>query len=399
MVTSENRIGSEKNPQQSSSIPLDLLTFPEFWCFPPRRNTYFYRMNKIAYLLLLTLNGYFLSSCNEPEEEKKEVKTEKKEKVEDKDSLDDARLLEEINAKIRKDPNNPNFYNERSYYYFKRAKMEEALLDIDRCIKIDSTVADLYISKGNIYFAQLKAEEARNQYEKAKSVEPLQYKADLKLAQLYLYIRNYKKSMEYTNSALKLDKHVAEGYFIKGSIYEEMRDSANAASSFQTAIEQDPNYYDAYIRLGILYSKLPKKNKKRALAYDYFNSAIEIRPDFIEGHYDKAMFCQENDLLDEALEEYEKIIAIDPKFESAWHNKGYVYLIYKQDFKLAVDYFTKAIEIKPNYVGAYHNRALAWLKLGDLQRARADFNAALQIDPQYDKAAIELDNLDKGKVN
>ncbi len=353
-------------------------------------------MNKIVYLLLIGLIVFGLHSCNSPEENKSEPKKEKVEKT-GKDSSENE--LAEINNKIRNDPNNPEYYKSRSYYYFKKGEMDAAILDIDRCLKIDSTVADFHIAKGDILFAQLKAEEAKNQFEIAKKVDPFSYKADIKLAKLYLYIRNYKKSMEYTNAALKIDKHLAEGYFIKGSIYEEMRDSANASSSFQTAIEQDPNYYDAYIRLGILYSKLPKKNKNRALAYDYFNSAIEIRPDFIEAHYDKAMYCQENGMPDEALDEYEKIIAIDPKFESAWHNKGYVYLVYKQDFKLAIEYFTKAIDIKPTYVGAYHNRALAWLKMGDIQRAKSDFNAALAIDPQYDKSAIELDNLDKGKVN
>lgn len=356
-------------------------------------------MKKNVYLLLIILLSIGFQSCGNGEEENTDNKAEEKSKEQPVDTTSDAIKLEQINEKIRKDPNNPNFYNERSYFYFKNAKLEEALLDINRCIAIDSTIPEFYISKGDIYFAQLKAEEAKNEFEKAKKVDPFFYKADLKLANLYLYLRNYKKSMEYANAALKIDKHVAEGYFIKGSVYEEMRDSANASSSFQTAIEQDPNYYDAYIRLGILYSKLPKKNKNRALAYDYFNSAIEIRPDFIEGHYDKAMYCQENDLLDEALDEYEKIIAIDPKFESAWHNKGYVYLVYKQDYKLAIEYFTKAIEIKSTYVGAYHNRALAWLKLGDIQRAKDDFNAALAIDPQYDKSAIELDNLDKGKIN
>jgi len=355
-------------------------------------------MNKITTVFLIVLTGFLLGSCTSDEEKKGEKKSIKKTE-QPKDTTSDAVLLEQINAKIRKDPNNPNFYNERSYFYFKNAKMEEALLDINRCIAIDSTIPDFYISRGDIYFAQFKTEDAKNEFEKAKKVDPFFYKADLKLAKLYLYIRNYKKSMEHTNAALKIDKHIAEGYFIKGSIYEEMRDSANASSSFQTAIEQDPNYYDAYIRLGILYSKLPKKNKKRALAYDYFNSAIDLRPDFIEAHYDKAMFCQENDLTDEALEEYEKIIAIDPKFESAWHNKGYIYLIYKSNYKLAIEYFTKAIEIKPTYVGAFHNRALAWLKLGDIQRAKDDFNSALAIDPQYDKSAIELDNLDKGKIN
>lgn len=355
-------------------------------------------MQKNTLFLFIILTVFGIYSCSSSEE-KPDAKTVKKERTSDKDTSADARYLDGINDRIAQDPNNPENYLDRCNFYFKRGKMQEAINDVNRCIKIDSTNADYFITRGDIYFAQLKAEEAKNEFERAKKTDPLSYKADLKLAKLYLYIRNYKKSMEYTNNALKIDKHVAEGYFIKGSIYEEMRDSANAASSFQTAIEQDPDYYDAYIRLGILFSKLPKKNKKRALAYDYYNSAIDIRPDQIEAHYNKAIYCQENDLYDEALEEYEKIIAINPKFEAAWHNKGYVYLIYKEEYKLAVDFFTKAIGINPQYVGAYHNRGLAWLKLNDVQRARADFNTALQIDPQYDKSAIELDNLDKGKIN
>src|SRR5690606_5378631 len=92
----------------------------------------------------------------------------------------DEQILEEINQKIRQDPNNPNFYNQRASYYYKRGKMEEAINDIDRCIKIDSMIPDFYITRGDIHFAQLDAEAAKLDFEKAKKIDPFFYKADLK---------------------------------------------------------------------------------------------------------------------------------------------------------------------------------------------------------------------------
>ena len=65
---------------------------------------------------------------------------------------------------------NPNFYNERASYYFKRGKLDEALNDVGRCIKIDSMIPEFYITRGDIHFAQLKAEEAKNDFEFSKVV-------------------------------------------------------------------------------------------------------------------------------------------------------------------------------------------------------------------------------------
>ena len=79
------------------------------------------------------------------------------------------------------------------------------------------------------------------------------------------------------NSALKLKKELeeigAEAYLIKGMIYNLLDNTDLAQSSYQTAIEVNPDYYDAYILLGILHEKLGNN-----IAINYYNSAAEVNP-------------------------------------------------------------------------------------------------------------------------
>jgi len=43
--------------------------------------------------------------------------------------------------------------------------------------------------------------------------------------------------------------------------------------------------------------------------------------------------------------------------------------------------FSKAIELQPKLASAYRNRGATYLFLGDEAKARADFSAALAIEP------------------
>ena len=55
-------------------------------------------------------------------------------------------------------------------------------------------------------------------------------------------------------SKLKIDETIAKGYFLKGMCYKESGDTTRAISSFQTACEQDNQYYDAYVETGRLFA-------------------------------------------------------------------------------------------------------------------------------------------------
>jgi uncharacterized caspase-like protein len=58
----------------------------------------------------------------------------------------------------------------------------------------------------------------------------------------------------------------------------------------------------------------------------------------------------------------------------------------KSDFDRAIADYNQALRINPQYAAAYLGRGVAWEMKGNLDRAIADFNQALRINPQYAEA-------------
>jgi tetratricopeptide (TPR) repeat protein len=56
------------------------------------------------------------------------------------------------------------------------------------------------------------------------------------------------------------------------------------------------------------------------------------------------------------------------------------------DFNRAVADYNESMRIDPTYPAAYLNRGNAWFHRGDFDRAIADYNQAIQLDPQYGTA-------------
>ena len=54
----------------------------------------------------------------------------------------------------------------------------------------------------------------------------------------------------------------------------------------------------------------------------------------------------------------------------------------KRNFDRAIADFDEAIKVNPNYAGAYYNRGLAYQDKHDYQNAVADFTRAIKLDPQ-----------------
>ncbi len=83
---------------------------------------------------------------------------------------------------------------------------------------------------------------------------------------------------------------------------------------------------------------------------------------------------------DDAIVQFNKVIAADPKSAVAYYNLGVAY-DRKSDLTQAILHFTKAIEIDQAFMDAYHNRAGAYYKKGAFDKAIADYNKAIEIGP------------------
>ncbi|MBK7383203.1 MAG: tetratricopeptide repeat protein [Flavobacteriales bacterium] len=301
----------------------------------------------------------------------------------------DLKLIEQH---ILDRPNDPNAYADRALYYEHLDSSALAESDWKRTILLDSTNTRWRIALGDLYFRKVRLMDAEQRFQEAIRLEPNGTKGRSKLSEVYLMQGRYPEAMTVANDALRIDPQDASLYNLKGWIHRTAGDTNLAISSYHTAVERDPQFYDAYISLGILHAA-----RQDPLALEYYNSALEIRPESVEALYNKAIFAQEHGRDSLALVCYEHIIAVEPKYPLAYYNRGYVYLEHQKRVADARREFNTAIQLLPDYTAAYYNRGLTYELDSKLDSALLDYQQALRLDPGFTPAAQGLGRLqDRG---
>ena len=319
----------------------------------------------------------------------------------------DARL-DSLNKVIRENPESPNGYHKRSQFYKEQGMIGKAREDLNICINMSPETSIFYLEKAQLLYA-LSAQGVTKEFDnceqyalKTLELDSTAKEAHLLLGKIYLALPNYGKALDQFNAALRIDKYYPEPYFFKGLTYTRAGDTAKAVSSFITATEQNPEYYDSYMELGVLYSNHDADDRQMALLY--FDNALAIVPTSIEALLAKGLFLQNNGKLALADSCYNKILELEPNFEVAYQNKGYVHLMTYSDswekekndsvLVLAIEDFTSAIDLNDQYVQSYHNRGLCYELMGDFISAKVDYATALKIDPFFTLSVNALNSLD-----
>ncbi len=292
--------------------------------------------------------------------------------------------LESINERLRDKPGSADLYEVRAKYYLNSKDPNTALADINRALKIDSTKAEYYLTLANIYFVINKTGGSKAALDKCHRLDPKNQECIMKLAELYFYVRKYQESLNYLDEALKLDQYNAKAYFMKGMNFKESGDTTKALSSMQTAVEQDNNYYNAYMQLALICSA-----QHNRLAEDYYENAIRIQPQSIEALYDFAKLYQDEKNYPKAVELYNKMLLIDKKNFDAYFNLG-VISVNTKAYPDAIRYFSTAIGADPKNARGFYGRGYCYQTMGDVQNAAADYRYTLTLDPNFEPAKLGL---------
>jgi len=341
-------------------------------------NRYFlYAFYITSIWLLVSCSG----SSNKPQNDQTDDKTEQ-----------GTHELEILNQKIIENSSDDKLFIERAEYYLNNQIADSALRDILFAIDINNKVPEYFVLLSDAYLVLGNPDKCKESLDRALVVDPANKPAKLKLAMLYLYMRNYDESAKVVTKLIETDNINPEAYFIRGYGLMEKGDTTAAISDFKAAADQDQEYYDAYFQLGIIYSA-----KHQPLAVEYLNSAIKIRPNIIQPYYQLALFFQENGQIEKAVSSYQTILSIEPDFVFAYYNLGYINLVYNKDFDKAIEYFTKVIEIDPIYAEAWYNRGWSYEVSGNAGMARKDYQKTLEIKTNFQLAIDGLNRIDNEK--
>jgi len=289
--------------------------------------------------------------------------------------------LAALNDQIAASPRNASLLHERAKIYIDQKNYESALTDMNAVMAIDTTKSAYYLTMADISFAANQTFKAKEFLEKAISLDPENTDAMMRLAELSLIIRQYSRSVELLTKILEKDKLNTTAWLMRGINFKENGDTTRAVNDFRSAIEADPNYYEAYMQLGIIYQA-----KNNPISEGYYSNALKIRPRSEEALYGRGLWFQEHNQIDKAIQDYTSIIQINPANKNAHFNLGYIHHILLKVYPEALKHYTKAINTDPTYAEAYYNRGLCHEFMGNYQDAKTDFKFALTIRPVYPPA-------------
>jgi tetratricopeptide (TPR) repeat protein len=292
----------------------------------------------------------------------------------------DSTSIEFLSRQINDGDKSPALFAKRAKQYIVQNMPDMAIKDMEIALAVDSLNTGYYLTLADYQMRVGKSGKAKGNLEKCVAIDPENQEATIRLAEIYLYVQQYKESMEWVLKAQKLNANNARVYFVKSLIYKETGDTVRAIDNLFTVVEKDPDSYDGYMLLGSLHAA-----KKDSLALAFFRNALNLKPHDVDAYYNMAMFYQDNGQPDKALKTYHDLLENgDPEYLFAFYNIGYIYMQQKQDYSKAIEYFTKSIDLKSNYFQAYHNRGFAYEQKGEYALARQDYQKALDIMPNYE---------------
>jgi tetratricopeptide (TPR) repeat protein len=299
--------------------------------------------------------------------------------------------LKPVTDKIEKHPNEADLYYIRGGI-LKKMKLDTlALKDFKAAVKLDSTKSEYYSAVGDMLFEHKDITGSVQWIQKAIQINPKDAQAHMKIAKLFLFLKEYPKVFSELNIVLQQNVYTGEAYWLKGMTYRDMHDTARAISSFLTAVQVAPDYREAMIELGEMYT-----DKHDPVALKYYDNAFRLDTTDVFPLFARGVFYQTLFDTAKAKEEYRNTIVHDPQYGDAYFNYGWL-LLQQDSTEKARRQFDFVTKIEPNNAKAYYNRGLCSEILKDKNDAINDYRQALIFDSSYDAPVAALKRLHASK--
>lgn len=298
--------------------------------------------------------------------------------------------ISELSKALVEDPDNIHLLKLRKDKFLSENRLKAALIDQKQILALDSLNIQKRYDLANLYYKI--AEEGQSEYfSKSLSLLDNSIVSEnnnpehlLLRAKLYYLFQKHQLTLMDLNSCLQINPFEAEAYFYKGLVYKELSDLEKAKSLFQTAVEQWPEFTDAYEQLAFIYAY-----ENDTLAELYFANAIATDSLNASLWYNKAMYHQKLMQYDHAIKCYKSILRIDSRNMKASYNLGYINLVLG-NYLEGANLFSEVIYNNNSFATAYFSRGLCFKYLGRYSEARKDFNKALVLDSSLVEAEREL---------
>ncbi|WRS26610.1 tetratricopeptide repeat protein [Oscillospiraceae bacterium MB08-C2-2] len=307
---------------------------------------------------------------------------------------------------------NGEFFKNRALASEKKGQLQEALDYCDLMLRVGGQSSQAYLIKGRVLENLEEFDAAGDSYKRAIELDDSNYSAYHRLAirftekspeiamtyidraldihpasaaiiatkaRIYREMREYQKAVELFEEAIRVSSDNAFYIYEKAQLLEKTGQPAEAVSHYRRAIQLDAKLSGAYYALaGLLEQSQPD------WALVYMNEAVKLCPEDVEMLYRRAALLELLGETAEAVEEYAKVVALEPSHHQAHFQRGFL-LRQENPLEASVS-FGKAAALVPEdgvYQMHYARALMETGREGDAARA---FERAVQLDPVNDEA-------------
>lgn len=242
---------------------------------------------------------------------------------------------------IEQDPDNAPAYLGLGNRLRDQNKLEEAIAAYEKAIELDPNYAFAYVGLGNVLRSANQLEAAKTQYEQA----------------------------------IELNPNLPGVYWNLGNVWAELGNLEEAIAQFRIALKLKPDSVPVYNDLGDVLLKLG--NVEEAIAI--YNEAIDLGSQYVSSYVGLGNALRENNQLEQAIEAYKSAIQFNAFDASAYFALGDIYY-QQQDWQQVVEVYQAGVNLQEDY-RVYTALGYAWQQLGNLERAIAAYESAINEDP------------------
>jgi len=159
----------------------------------------------------------------------------------------------------------------------------------------------------------------------------------------------------------------------------------NSQTLFEHALKVTKGNYVANANLGAALIEQDKFDQ----AVEQLQLAIQINPNCAEAYLNLADVYRKLGQYADAIQVYNSVIQVRPAYAPAYYELGNTYDRLGQ-YQQAVEAYISALKIKPDYIQAYSNLGVAYGRLGQWQNEIDACSKAIKIDPAFADAHNNL---------
>jgi predicted O-linked N-acetylglucosamine transferase (SPINDLY family) len=166
-----------------------------------------------------------------------------------------------------------------------------------------------------------------------------------------LQLKNYRKAIIIINRAIKINPSHHALYNNLGVVYKELEEYDDAIKNFKKAFELNANYAEALCNLGIISVFLKKYDE----AYAYYKNCLRIKPNYSEGYNNLGLLFHKTMNVEKAIDNFNISIKINSSNIDAYKNRSNSYIAI-QKYLLALEDYYKLIILDPKNKNIYESR-------------------------------------------